>query len=347
MIDQYPFDPVDLANVTAESLAPINLFNNAMRKEYRPDDPSLPLDEQLQLVRNIPDFIEVQLWALWNEEKSIVIGQIESEMYLMGENQHVLMGTVEVLPEYRHRGLGKKLFGKLVQLAIDKERRLIMMQTYSTAPAGEVFMKRIRAKPGLATHINQLRVLDVDSKLMQQWINQAHSRAAVFELGFWDAAYPDEEIDVIAKLWDLTNQAPRGELEFKDVHMSADELRQMEKMYFARGIQRWTFYVKEKSSKKFAGYTETMWNPNRPMLLEQGFTGVFPEFRGKGLGRWLKAAMIEKILNDRPQVQFIRTQNADINEHMLKINNQMGFKPYISSTIWQIETQQAKEYVKD
>jgi mycothiol synthase len=347
MIDSYPFEPVDLANVTAESLAPISLFNNSMRKEYRPDDPPLPLDEYLQLVRNIPEFIDVRLWALWNEEKTTVIGQIESEMYLMGENQHVLMGTVEVSPEYRRRGLGKKLFGKLVQLAIDNERSLIMMQTYSTVPAGKLFMEHIEAKPGLATHINQLRVQGVDGKLMQQWINEAKSKAVVFELGFWDAAYPDEEIDVIAKLWDLTNQAPRGELEFKDVHMSADELRQMEKMYFARGIQRWTFYVKEKSSGKFAGYTETMWNPNRPMLLEQGFTGVFPEFRGKGLGRWLKAAMIEKILVDRPQVQFIRTQNADINEHMLRINNEMGFKPYISSTIWQIETQQAKEYVKD
>jgi len=162
MIDPYPFYPVDLAKATAESIAPINLFNNSMCKEYRPDDPPLPLEEHLQLAKNIPEFIDVQMWALWNPEKTIVIGQIESEMYLTGENQHVSMGTVEVLPEYRQSGLGKKLFEKLVQLAQDNKRRLIMMQTYSTAPAGEAFMKRIGAQPGLATHINQVRVQDVN-----------------------------------------------------------------------------------------------------------------------------------------------------------------------------------------
>ena len=34
MIDSYPFEPVDLANVTAESVAPISLFNNSMRKAW-------------------------------------------------------------------------------------------------------------------------------------------------------------------------------------------------------------------------------------------------------------------------------------------------------------------------
>lgn len=47
-----------------------------------------------------------------------------------------------------------------------------------------------------------------------------------------------------------------------------------------------------------------MWNPNRPMILEQGFTGVYPEYRNKGLGRWLKAEMMQRILRERPEVEF-------------------------------------------
>ena len=41
-----------------------------------------------------------------------------------------------------------------------------------------------------------------------------------------------------------------------------------------------------------AGITEVYWNPNRPRLLWQGFTGVAPTHRGRGLGRWLKAEML-------------------------------------------------------
>jgi mycothiol synthase len=63
------------------------------------------------------------------------------------------------------------------------------------------------------------------------------------------------------------------------------------------------------------------------------------------LGRWLKATMLDKILNERPQVKFIRTGNADNNAAMLKINHELGFQPYMSNTLWQLETLQVQQYL--
>ncbi len=88
-----------------------------------------------------------------------------------------------------------------------------------------------------------------------------------------------------------------------------------------------------------------MWNANRAEILNQGATGVFPNYRNKGLGRWLKAAMLDKILRERTQVKYIRTGNADSNAPMLKINHELGFKPYISRCVWQIETAKVLEYL--
>jgi GNAT superfamily N-acetyltransferase len=74
-------------------------------------------------------------------------------------------------------------------------------------------------------------------------------------------------------------------------------------------------------------------------------TAVYPEYRNKGLGRWLKAAMLDKVLKGRPQVKFVRTGNADSNAAMLKINNELGFRPYLANTLWQVEIDRVQEYL--
>jgi hypothetical protein len=55
--------------------------------------------------------------------------------------------------------------------------------------------------------------------------------------------------------------------------------------------------------------------------------------------------MMQKILKERPEVEFIRTRNANSNAPMLKINVEMGFKPYIANTVWQIETEKVENYL--
>jgi GNAT superfamily N-acetyltransferase len=75
-------------------------------------------------------------------------------------------------------------------------------------------------------------------------------------------------------------------------------------------------------------------------------TGVFPQYRNKGLGRWLKAAMLDKVIKERPQVKYVRTGNADSNAAMLKINTELGFKPYMATALWQVEMEKVIGYLR-
>ncbi len=334
----------DYRNATDDEYKEFNKCRNQIRAEQLPDDPPIPLEETVQGLKNVPNFIELSFWAAWaKREASIVaygVAQLSKE-----DNLHMAQFVINVLPELRRQGLGREFLSKIVQVAQEENRRLLITNTMARIPASEAFMNRIGAERGLEMHTNQLVIADLDQNLLPQWQARAQERGAGFETWIWEGTYPEEYIDAIVELHELLNQQPFGDLEVEDFTFSADHIRQSEQSLFARGYERWTIFVREQETAKFAGYTEVLWNPNRPEIISQGITGVFPEYRNKGLGRRIKAEMLDRILAKRPGAKFVRTGNADMNAPMLKINNELGFKPYIAECIWQVETEKVSEYL--
>jgi mycothiol synthase len=86
----------------------------------------------------------------------------------------------------------------------------------------------------------------------------------------------------------------------------------------------------------FSGVTELAWLQHGPALIYQMFTGVRPDARGRGLGKWLKAAMLEHAHELYPDARWISTENASSNAPMLAINKRLGFKTYRSRSEYQI-----------
>src|SRR5438270_14082585 len=105
------------------------------------------------------------------------------------------------------------------------------------------------------------------------------------------------------------NLAPRGDLEIEDMVWTSEILRQRDAAMVQRGVERWSLYARYRETGAIAGYTQAFWNPERPEILQQGDTAVFPVYRNRGLARWLKAAMIEKVRRDRPEARRVRTDN--------------------------------------
>lgn len=332
-------------NASRAEYAALNQHTNRIRQERLPDDPPIPLEETIQNLQSLPPFVDVSTWAGWAPDRSEMVAHGYIVILRTEENQHLAQFEITVLPEYRRQGLGSRILAPIAEKAEQENRTLLMTSTIDRVPGGEAFMRRIGAKKGLEAHTNQLKIADLDRALVAAWLRRGEANLADFELGLWDGPYPEEMLPQVAELYELANQQPLGELEIEDMHVTPEQLRQIEKNNLARGNQRWTFYVVNRESGKFAGYTETVWNPNRPEILRQDMTGVHPTYRGRGLGRWLKAAMLDKVIRERPQVKYVRTGNADSNAAMLKINNELGFKPYMANALWQVELRQVQEYL--
>jgi GNAT superfamily N-acetyltransferase len=335
---------VNIRDLDEPTARQINAFWNRIRKERLPDDPPIPFEEDWQGWQNFPDFEELNLAILFRPDGEEVIATAECFNWLTEDNQHLLFFEINVAPEHRRQGLGKRMLRQAAEVAVQKGKRLMMTESHSRVPAGEAFMQRLGASAGMHSRTNQLRIADIDRSLLARW--QDSHRNNGFRLGFWDGAYPEEQLDNVVDLFKIVHDEPREDLQIEDHTYTAEQLRQMEKEGLARGVERWTVYVQETSTARFCGFSEVFWNPNRPFLLWQGFTGVNPDFRGKSLGRWMKAAMLARILDERPYVQVIRTGNANSNRYMLAINNELGFKPYLDWTVWQIDTEKVLSYLE-
>lgn len=340
-------EPFAFADATDAEYKALNRHFNRAKAETLPDDPPTPLEETVAQMKNVPPFVGIYAWAGWNAAKTEMVATGVVSILRMEENQHLAQFDFSVDQDYRRRGLGRALLQSAVDAAQAENRRLLITDTNERVPAGDAFMQRLGAERGLQMHTNQLALADLDRALLEQWQAEGAQQAAGFTLGFWDGAYPDDQLDAIAKLTDVMNTAPRENLDMEDMHFTPDQIRQQEKMMAATGTQHWTVYAAETATGRFAGFTEISWNPNRPEIVSQGGTGVFPEFRGLGLGRWLKAAMLSRILTDRPEAKFVRTGNADSNAAMLGINHALGFTPYLSRCVWQIETDKAQAYLAE
>lgn len=341
----YFISQLNIRSASEAEYVALNALQNDVRAERLPDDPPIPVDMTTNRYQTTPEFIAISAWAVWLPDKSAMVGYGEVMFSLTGDNAHLGQFDISVRPAYRGQGIGKVLLHEIAAETRKQGRTLLIAITTGAVPAGERFMERLGAEQGLAAHTNQLAIATLNRALIAEWLAIGNQAGARYELGFWPGAYPEADLDAIAHLHEAMHAAPTGDLDIDDFHFTPEHLRQLEENIFARGTERWTMYLREKATAAFVGYTEVLWNARNPTILQQGDTAVFPDHRGQGLGRWLKAAMLDKVLREWDTVQVVRTGNADSNAAMLKINQEMGFKPYLSECVWQVSLRNVWTYL--
>jgi mycothiol synthase len=337
----YRIEPVDLATADDRLLHEVNDLQNEIARENAPEEPATPFEVLARRARNRPHLFQIRDWIARTPGGELVargfIARWEADT-----NQHLRNANIDVSPAHRRRGIARRLFRGIVEAAGSADDIVIELVASDRVPAGEAFLRRIGAHETLRTHVNQVRVTDLDRDLISRWATLDPSG---YRLVWIEGDVPDELMGNVIVAYDAMNTAPRGEA-MEDWHSTPEQIREFDRSRKAAGRLRRLLLAIDAATGETAGYTEMGYDPLVPHLLAQAGTAVIPAHRGRGIGKWLKATMLERVLREWPGATLVRTGNADANAPMLAINKRLGFRPTWASIVYEVKIADARRYVE-
>lgn len=337
----YAIERVDLSQASDGLMAQVVALTHALDAEARPEDPPYPAQVIEARFRATSKLWQRSEWIALAEGR--LIGHATFVMNFTGSNEHIREVGISVHPDHRRRGLGRALFAAGVSAIVEGEAKLVEWWTTTRVPAGQAVSERLRAKRGLHMRASQLDLASVDRELMDRW---AAIEPAGHRLVWIDDDIPAELLEQALEAFRAINRMPREDLEMEDWKFTEETTRDWERTRKARGMTQWLILAIEEATGAAAGFTNVVFDRRYAHLVDQGGTAVDPTHQGRGIGKWMKAVMVRRILADLPQARFIRTENARTNAPMLAINHGMGFQLVWESDVWQLPFEDARRYVR-
>jgi mycothiol synthase len=298
--------------------------------EQLPDDPPVPFEQRMVAWRHIPEHQDVRRFVLREDGEIKAVAVTYMDKY---EDLNNGFARIHVRADSRRRGLARTLATPVFDVLEGGKRGSVITDT----PAGSEWEPKLEGlgmKKGYQEKRSRLVVADIDWDLMDRWIEKAEERASGYQLLYLEAPIPEEHLENWCAVMDVMNTAPKEDLEFEDSTYTPEKWRDIEEKYMAKGHFMAHVAVDEESGQ-FVGLSEIILQKYQPDLAWQGDTGVHHGHRNKGLGRWLKAATIKRVVAEHPEIDRVDTGNAGSNEAMLSINVAMGYRPILLTNAWQ------------
>jgi GNAT superfamily N-acetyltransferase len=232
---------------------------------------------------------------------------------------------IVIHPEYRRQGLGLALLKHAAERAAAAGRSVLGGEVRDGS-AGDAFAVAVGAKTGMAATMRQLDLRTAPAGKFARLRAEAAEAAAGYSLVRWTGPTPPEYLAPLAGVLNAYADAPRDEghdLEEWD----ADRVRERAAPPVqAMGLRGYTIAAVHDATGEMAAMTELAVAPDDPHWGHQGLTAVTRPHRGHRLGLLLKAAMLEWLAETEPGIERIDTGNAAANDHMIAVNDALGFE---------------------
>lgn len=316
---------MELREFTADDVDDVRRFvdlSNAVSKVDSPwGHPATVSDYQGQLRHGWDGEPQTPFLALVDGE---AVGQGE---YSTSEwdNRHLAWLWVAVHPDRRRQGHGTRILDALIARARAEGRTSVGIDGWESEGT-----RAFAARHGLDLKSQDLNRRQHLSELEWESVRAIRDAAAVeaadYEVVRRLGATPDEELEALSEMTAAINDAPTDDLDIEDEVFPAERVHHYESAQLARGFRFHRVFARHRETRQLAGHTVVVVDGERPHLAEQHDTSVVRAHRGHRLGLLLKADMMLWLHETQPQVESIDTWNAESNDHMIDVNEQLGYR---------------------
>lgn len=240
------------------------------------------------------------------------------------DNTHLGWIDLVVHPDHRCRGIGTQLleFAKARTLRLGR-RSLGGSGWESDATRG--FAAK-HAFPPKSSDINRRQYLAaVDWQVVAEMSGEAALAGSSYELVRIFGRTPDHMLDAVAAMTAAINDAPTDDLDIEDEVFSRERIIDYETAQLARRYRLYRVVAQHKVSGELAGHSVVAVEADRPEIGDQHDTAVLGAHRGHRLGMLVKTDMLGWLAEEEPQLKTIDTWNAESNDHMIEVNEKLGY----------------------
>jgi GNAT superfamily N-acetyltransferase len=248
------------------------------------------------------------------------------------DNRHLAEVELTVAPDHRRQGIGTALSGHVEQRVAAEGRDTIIgyvVDPLDGGPPRPLDGQRFAEATGYKRGLDEIhRVADLTAAAAHdELLAEAWRHADGYELVQWTGHTPDQIVDGIAYLNSRMNlDAPIGDLAVEQERVDAARVRDREAMHRTQGMLELGTAAVHRASGAVGGFTDILLIPGGEEHCWQGNTIVDPEHRGRRLGTILKIENHRLLRSYRPRMRFVHTWNAEVNAHMIGINEAVGYR---------------------
>jgi GNAT superfamily N-acetyltransferase len=176
---------------------------------------------------------------------------------------------------------------------------------------------------------NVVRVLQlpVERPRLRRLLAEAAPHHIGYSLRRFRGPVPDDIVVEFGVLvGSLMTEAPSGDLEKEPEVLDEERIRADEKVFEESGRTKYTT-VAVAPDGSLAAYTELVVPRYDPGHVYQWGTLVRPDHRGHRLGMATKVENLLWLQDEEPGERTLVTMNAEVNRHMVAVNEALGFRP--------------------